>query len=190
MADRVNPNPFRVMTAPLALIKVDGITIGKMKNIRCEESIQRTKVIGLGQLVPDELPPLSWEGTLTCGFFLIDLRKSQIPGAINRLTKDIDEWTNSILLQEDGVDITIYKKVKQPIQQDKDFPLITNTDPITGATVSARLIQGGDTLPGLVEFANVRGCFINRESFDISAEQIGGKDVSFQYLNPILFSGV
>jgi hypothetical protein len=162
-------NANKVMTAPLAIIKVNGVAIGKMKNIRVSESIQRGKVTGLGQLTKDELPALSWEGTISCGFFCIDLKTSMIPGAINRAVQNVQEWADTVLLQEDGVQIDIMKKVKDPAgKKDSDFP-------------------GGVIKSKLVVFASIKQAFLNRENFDISEGQVSGRDVEMEYLEPILF---
>jgi hypothetical protein len=168
----------RVLTAPLCVIKVNGIAIGKMKDLRVTESIRRGKVVGLGSLVPDELPAIEWEGSMTCGFYTIDLKKSMIPGLINRTVTSIEQWTNTVLLQEDGVQIDIYKRVKDPKQPDSSFPNIS-TDP----NFIQRVINGKLEL-----FASVMGCFINREAFNISESSISGRDVEIQYLQPILYS--
>ena len=42
----------KVMTAPIALIQINGVTCGKMKNVRITESIRRGRVSGLGTLTP------------------------------------------------------------------------------------------------------------------------------------------
>ena len=170
----------RVMTAPLAVIKVNGITIGKMRNIRASESIRRTKVIGLGSLVPDELPAVEWSGTLSAEFMTIDFKKSMIPGAINRIASNIEDFTTNVLLQEDGVDITIFKRAKDPQQADNKFPNISN-DP----NFIQRQLKGK-----FVEFATVRGCFLTREGFNISEGSIASRDTEFEYVNPILFTNM
>lgn len=154
----------RVLTAPLAVIKVQGIAVGKMKNIRLNENVQRGRVSGLGQLTPDELPALSWTGTLTCDFYNIDFVKSQIPDGIKRNAQTLQEWVDNILLSEDGVQVDIFKKVKDIV------------DPNTN------LIKGK-----LVPYCTVKGLFLDTEGFDISEGQISGRNQSFQYLFPVLF---
>lgn len=167
----------RVLTAPLAVIKVNGITIGKMKNIRVTESIRRGRVVGLGQLVVDELPALEWSGSLSAEFMTIDLKKSMIPGAINRIAADVTTWTDTVLLQDEGVQIDIFKKVKKPQQADNQFPNISK-DP--------NFIQRN--FPSELEvFASIKGCFLTREGFNISESSISGRDVEFEYKEPILY---
>jgi len=168
----------RVLTAPLALIRVNGITIGKMRSIRCTESIRRGRVVGLGQLVVDELPALEWNGTLSAEFMTIDLKKSMIPGAINRIAKTVEEWTNNVLLQEDGVQIDIMKRVKDPQQPDNLFPNVS-PDP--------NFIQRNIT--GTFEvFASIKGNFLTREGFNISEGSISSRDVEFEYTTPIIYN--
>lgn len=157
--------PVEVMTAPLAVIKVKGIAIGKMKNIRVSERFNRQKVTGLGQLLADEVPVTSWEGTLSCSFFLINFFKSQIPNAIIRLANTIDEWTDTVLLQENGVQVDILRKVADSQPRD-----------------GSKVIQSRFEV-----FASVKGCFMNSESFDISEGSIGGRETEFMYTTPIIF---
>jgi hypothetical protein len=167
----------RVLTAPLAVIKVNGITIGKMKNIRCTESLRRGRVVGLGQLLPDELPVIEWSGQLTCSFFNVSLKNSAIPGAINRLGT-ADQFVQTVLLQEDGVQIDLMKRVKSPQQSDSQFPNVSG-DP--------KYIQRNIT--GILEvFASVKGAFLTSEGFDVSEGGISGRDCQFEYTTPILYS--
>jgi hypothetical protein len=155
-----------VMTAPLAIIKVNGTAIGKMKGIRVNEQIQRGNVQGLGQLIPDEKPALSWTGTVTCDFYNIDFRISQVPDAITRTVGTIQEWSDSVLLQSSGVTLEIYKKVV-----DSSY---------TG--------PGNGLIPGMESpYATIIGLFLDTESFDINEGQVSGRNQSFQYLFPIIF---
>jgi len=167
----------RVLTAPLAIIRVNGITVGKMKSIRVTESIRRGRVVGLGQLVVDELPALEWSGTLSAEFMTIDLKKSMFPGAINRIAKTVEEWTNNVLLQEDGIQIDIMKRVKNPQQPDALFPNVS-PDP--------NFIQRNIT--GTFEvFASIKGVFLTREGFNITESSISSRDVECEYSMPILY---
>lgn len=167
----------RVLTAPLAVIRVNGITVGKMRNIRVTESLRRARVVGLGQLVPDELPVVEWQGTLTAEFMTIDLKKSMIPGAINRISSSVEEWTNTVLLQEDGIQIDILKRVKNPQQPDNLFPNVS-PDP----NFIQRVIAGKFEV-----FASIKGSFLTREGFNISEGSIAGRDVEFEYMTPIIY---
>jgi hypothetical protein len=155
----------KVMTAPLAIIKVNGKPVGKMKTIRATETIRRGRVSGLGEMTPQELAALEWNGTLNCSFYSINLTETGIPSAQNRKTGDVQSWIDTVLLQESGVTIDIYKKV------------LDTVDATTGIAT-----------PKLELFATIVGCFIDRESFDVSEGQISGQDQDFTYIEPILFS--
>jgi hypothetical protein len=153
----------RTMTAALCLIKVGGVAIGKGKSIQITETIRRAPVVGIGKLAASELPALGWTGTLNMGFFLIDFSQSAIPGAILRVAQSIQSWEDTLILQEDGVQIDLMRKVK--VSQN----------------------AAGIITAGLEVFASVKGAFANRESFDITEQQISGRNVDFDYLTPILY---
>jgi len=176
----ISPLEERVLTGPIALIKAKGIVIGKIKDIRCTETIRRGRVTGIGELTPSELPPLEWTGTLTIGSMLIDLKKSMIPGVIVRSVQDVGEWVNAVLLQENGVDIDILRRVKISEKKDPSYPAQDITYSIGTGTVQ------NPARPSDV-FATIRGVFLNRESFNLSEGQIAGRDIEAEYLDPILY---
>lgn len=158
----------RVMTAPLALIKINSATVGKMKNIRITETIRRGRVTGLGALTPSELPALEWQGSMSASSYTINFNKLANVSALGtfRNAADVNVWANAILLQEAGLEICVLRKVK-----DGDI----------------------DTETGMVQakyetFAKVNGAFASREGFDIQEGQISGRDTEFEYLEPILYN--
>lgn len=166
----------KTMTAPLARIVVPHpsgqgtLVIGKMRDIRVTETIRRGRVSGLGELNPHELPALEWNGTLTCRFHFIDLSgadndASGIPGAMPRVA-NLATYISHILLQEEGLQIQILKKVK--------------------GTINAQGLIEENEKPQVV--ATINGAFADRESFDISEGQISGHDQDFTYITPILFT--
>lgn len=154
----------KTLVAPIAIIKVNGVPVGKMKNIRITETIARGKVVGLGRLNPEELPALSWDGTLNCSFYLIDLKAHPIDKALIRAVGNLDEFIDTVLLEENGVQIDIMRKVK--VSQNATTGIITS---------------------GLEIFATVTGAFITRDGMDISEGQISGRDSDFEYMNPIIY---
>jgi len=162
----------KVLTGAIGIIKVGNTVIGKMKGIRVTENVQRGEVRGIGTIVPSELPALSWRGTLTCDFFAIDLKQSQIPGAINRdvsaatynTSSSTEKWVDQVTLQEVGVQIDIYKKI----------PLSTNA-------------QTGIITPDEEPYATIKEAFLDSESFDVTEGQISGRNQSFMYKSPILY---
>ena len=160
----------RVMTAPLALIKINSVTVGKMKNIRITETIRRGRVTGLGVLTPSELPALEWQGSLSASSYTINFNKLANVSALGtfRNAADVNVWANAILLQEAGLEISVLRKVKDG-----------EIDPETGM-VRAKYET----------FATVRGAFASREGFDIQEGQISGRDTEFEYLEPILYNEI
>lgn len=158
------------MTAPLAIIQIDGVTVGKMKNIRINESIRRGRVTGLGTLNPSELPPIEWQGSLTCSSYNINfnLLLNVSKKGTFRNANSIEDWANALLLQEDGLEISILRKVKDG-----------NIDPATGLVNSK-----------YETFAKIPAAFVSRENFDIQEGQISGRDTEFEYTSPILYNSV
>lgn len=155
----------KVITAALAIIKVNGEAIGKMRGIRVNENIQRGRIQGLGEFTPQELPALSWSGTVNCDFFNIDFNISSIPGAVVRNAQSLQQWIDSILLQEDGVTIDIYKKV------------------------AASGAPGSGIIPSEEQvYASIKGLFLDTEAFDINEGQVSGRNQSFAYMYPITFT--
>ena len=160
----------KVMTAPLAIIQINSVTVGKMKNVRITEQIRRGRVSGLGRLNPSELPALEWSGSLSCSSYSINfnLLANKSKKGTFRNAGTVEAWANAILLQEDGLEISILRKVK-------DGEIDTDT-----GLVSSKYEN----------FASVKGAFANREGFDIQEGQISGRDTEFEYLDPILFNGI
>ena len=160
----------RTMTAPLAIVQVNGVTVGKMRNIRVTEQIRRGRVSGLGRLTAEELPALEWSGSLSCSSYTINfnllMNKSQLGTFRNAFT--VNDWANAILLQEDGLEISLLRKVKDG-----------EIDPETGMVKTK-----------YETFAKVNAAFATRRSFDVQEGQISGRDTEFEYLEPILYNGV
>lgn len=158
----------KVITAPLAIIQINSVTVGKMKNIRITEQIRRGRVSGIGRLNPSELPALEWSGSLSCSSYSINfnLLANKIRKGTFRTAGTVDAWANAILLQEDGLEISILRKVREG-----------EINPETGL-VNAKYET----------FASVKGAFANREGFDIQEGQISGRDTEFEYLEPILYN--
>lgn len=152
------------LTAPLAIIKVGGVAIGKMKSIRATENVRRQEIVGIGRITAQELATTGWDGSLNCSSFLIDLRQPLIPGSMQRVAQTVSEWENTLILEEDGVQIDIIRKVALA------------KDPVSGLIT-----------PGFEIFASIKGCFLTREGWDITEMNISGRDVDFKYLTPILY---
>ena len=160
----------KVMTAPLAIIRINSTVVGKMKNVRVTENIRRARVVGLGSLTPSEVPPVEWSGTLSCSSYAINFNRlaNEIKKGTFRNTTSVEAWANALLLQEDGLEFAIQRKVKDG-----------EIDPDTG------LVQAK-----YETFALVKGAFVTREGFDIQEGQISGRDTEFEYTTPILFDSI
>jgi len=127
-------------------------------------------VTGLGTLTPSELPALEWQGSLTCSSYTINfnlLANISKKGTF-RNANSLEEWANALLLQEDGLEIAILRKVKDG-----------EIDAETGIVKSK-----------YETFAKVSGAFATREGFDIQEGQISGRDTEFEYTTPILYNSV
>lgn len=168
----------KTLHGAIAIIKVNGIAIGKMKDVRINESFRRIRVSkGLGSVMPDEFAVTEWAGQLSCSFFEINYRISGIPQALNRVfgsnilsqvaaqNPGDSNFEDQLVLDYLGVDVEVYKKVQGAPQQ----------------TVSGDII-----IPDLVPYATVRGCFIESDNVNISEGQVSGRDQSFQYLYPVV----
>ncbi len=157
----------RTVSGPIALVKVNGITIGKIRDIRATETYARAEVRGLGNLQAQEVPILSHSGTFSVDSFLVDFNSSGITQLINRNVTSPEQFVNTILLaDEKGVDIYIYKKVADAI------------DDTTGLVTSV----------GEKAIAILRRCFLDSESFNISEGQISTQSQSGRFLDPIIFN--
>lgn len=165
----------KTMTAPLAVIKFNGTVIGKMRDITLTESINRGTVRGIGALTADEVPALAYDCSLNTGMYLIDFSKAMnyisnsnsVSGApvLQRKVSSPQEFVDTVLLQEEGVTIDIMRKTK------------ASQNPSTGQITSK-----------LEVFASVKGCFLTRESMNISESQIGGRNADFVYTTPVMYS--
>lgn len=154
----------RVLTGPLAIIKIKGQAVGKIKNIRVQEQYQRGDVRGIGSLLSQEKPILAIQCSFTCSQYLIDVKKlGDITNPfLIRGASTTDQFVNTVLTQDNGVDIYIMKK-------------------------GAKLIEDG--IVKEIEEKNffvIQDAYLTSNSFDIQEGQIAGSDMSGEYLNPIL----
>lgn len=165
-----NPNGS-TFTGAIALIKVNGQVIGKIRNIRGQENMRRVPVRGIGTILPSEQCVTEWEGTASCDFMEVYFQTSGITNAIRRIFPNIasqvltgdPSFEDQLVLDTDGVQIDIFKKVTDVIGAD------------------------GIIKPKLTPYAILRNCLIESEGFDISEGSIVGHSQSFKYLTPITY---
>ena len=154
----------QVLTAPLAIIKIKGIVVGKIKNLRLQEQYQRGNVMGIGALISSEKPILGIQCTFSASFYVISVKKL---GTIDnpfviRGASTTEQFVNTVLMQDNGVDIYVMKKGAK---------VITNGI-VTEATEENLFV--------------IKNAFLTSNSFDIQEGQISGSDLSGEYLEPIL----
>jgi hypothetical protein len=161
-----------VVTGAIALIKVQGEVIGKMRSVRAQESFRRVKVQGIGTILPSEQAVIEWEGTLNCEFMEVEFSKTGITNAIRRAFPNIisqvangeASFEDQLILDAEGVQVDIFKKVSDVID------------------------ANGVIKPKLKPYASVRNCMIESDGFDISEGSIAGHSQSFKYLSPLTYS--
>ena len=154
----------QVLTAPLAIIKIKGTVVGKIKNLRLQEQYQRGNVVGIGALISSEKPILGIQCTFSASYYVISVKKL---GTIDnpfviRGASTTEQFVNTVLMQDNGVDIYVMKKGAK---------VITNGI-VTEATEENLFV--------------IKNAFLTSNSFDIQEGQISSSDLSGEYLEPIL----
>jgi enhancing lycopene biosynthesis protein 2 len=155
----------QTITGPIALIKINGLVIGKIKDIRATENYARGEVRGIGSLQAQEVPILSHAGTFSVESFLIDLNSEGVKELLNRNVVSLEQFINSITLNEQGIDIFIYKKIPKTVDQ------------------ATKLVTEIEEQP----IGVLRRCFLDNVSFNISEGQVSSHSQSGRFLDPILF---
>jgi len=153
----------KILTGAMAIVRVNGVPVGKMKNVRLQESIRRTRIGGLGTILPVEQAATEWSGSLSCSFYEIDFTKTGIPGGLRRDVENKQAFEDQLILDSDGVQVDVFRKITDAI------------DPVT------KLIK-----PKTVPYASVTRCLIEGDGVSINEGQVSGRDQSFSYLDPIL----
>ncbi len=156
-----------VITGALALIRVKGKVVGKMKDISYQENINRVEVGGLGTIFTEEAPVVKFSASLTCGSYFIDFRNSGIPGAIKRDIANIKSQVlttqpsveDNLVLDPNGVQVDIFSKVADVLNPD------------------------GSIKPALKPIAIIPNCLIESNSLNISEGQASGLNQTFKVLN-------
>lgn len=162
----------RVFTGALAIIKVNGIVVGKAKNIRVSETFRRVGVQGLGTAFESEAPVVGFAGTLSASFIEISFKKTGLPGGIRRIFTNVlsqalagnPSMEDQLVLDNDGITLDVYRKI------------IDLIDPNTG------IIK-----PKVEPYFIVRNCLIETDSADITEGGLASHDQAYKYLVPITF---
>jgi len=154
-------NEGKVLTGNIAVIRKNGTAIGRMRNISWTEDMSRGEVRGIGTALTSEVPILSWGGRGSCDFYEIDFTSTGL-GGINRNVKTNQEFDDQLLLEGDGIQIDIFKKVTDLID------------------------ETGKKIPKAVPYAILGQVYIDTEGANITENTISGHNIGFRYLNPIL----
>lgn len=153
----------KVYTGAIAIIKRYGKAVGHMRDVTVNENFQRAEVKQLGSILPLEKPVVGWAGSLSCGFYFIDFVKSGIPDAVKRQVQNNGEFENNIVLDHDGVQIDLYKRLKDVIDPE--------TKKIT---------------PKEAPVCTVRRALIESDNLTVSEGGVSGKNQSFSFLDPVI----
>lgn len=167
----------KVFVGAMAIIKVNGLPVGLMRNVRVSESIRRVPVRQLGSILAKEAAAVEHSGSVSCSFWEISYEKSGIKDAVRRdvgmgnagsqiaVGNNQANFEDNIVLDQFGVTLDIYKKVQDAI------------DPVT------KLI-----IPGIIPYAIVNRCFLESDNINIDEGNVSGRDQSFVFLDPIIFN--
>lgn len=163
-------NDNKVLTGAIALVKVEGKVVGKMRNIRAQETVRRIPAIGIGTILMSEKPVVGWEGSLTCDFIQVNMKKSGIPKAINRNFSNIESqvlnglasFEDQLVLDTEGVQLDIFKKVSDAID------------------------ENGIIRPKAIPIAVIGNCLIESDTLEISEGSLAGRNQTFSYLKPMI----
>ncbi len=156
----------KTLTAPLAIIEINKQAVGKIRNLRIQEQVQRGSVRGIGELLDVEKPIVGMQCTFNCSYALVELKKM---GTIDHpfLVRGVDsaqQFVDTLLLQDQGVNIHVYRRTPKSIS---DTGVVTET--------------------GRGKIGVIYNAYMNSNSIDISDGQIAMSDLSGEYLTPILF---
>lgn len=160
-----------ILTGAIALIKVEGEVIGKMRSVRYQEQIRRQPVRGIGTIIATEQPVVEWNATLNCEFIEIEFQKTGIKNAIKRNFSSVlsqvaigaESFEDQLVLNTEGVQVDIFKKVSDVVNPD------------------------GTIKPKLIPYAVIKQCLIESDSFDITDGGLAGHSQSFQCLSPLTY---
>jgi hypothetical protein len=158
-------NGTKVFYAPMAVIKINGITCGYMQTLECTENINRGEVQGIGSVTLQQVPVVGMRQSLRADFFFISLKRPELLAFIKR-DLGLNTLVNTLILSEIPTSIYVYKK--NILTQDKGIVTAINSE--------------GELIGAIDDF------YINSQTWNIRDNQISGSNVSGVYLKPIFFA--
>lgn len=162
----------QTFTAPLAIIRAgdSGSAIGKIRNLRFQEQIQRANVQGLGVVTLQEVPATLINCNFSASTYAINLMKF---GTIKDPfwpveAANAEQLLNAILLGEQPVQLHVYRR--KPARVPANFTV-------------EELLQNNEVAEDTI--AIISDCYLTSREFEISEGQVAGKSISGVYLTPI-----
>lgn len=153
-----------VLTAPLAVVTVNGEYVGKMRGVQYSENTPRQPIKGIGTIIASEMPVLDFSGSLTCDEFMVQFSAPALPGAENRNVQNTGEWENDTLLKDQAVQVDLLRKVN------------------SGVTTPS-----GTIVPGFEIFATIKAAYKTSDSFNINEGQVSGRNAQFNVTEPVIY---
>jgi hypothetical protein len=157
--------PAETFTAPLAIIKINNQSVGKIRNLSFTENLQRGEVMGLGEVTLQEAPVTSIRCQFQAGSYMLNLKKL---GTVKDPFWPVDALDaktllNTIILGETPVSIHVYKKTAGAVDANG---IVTSEGPMERIGI-------------------ISDCYVNSRSWEISEGNLGGKNISGIYFTPI-----
>lgn len=154
----------KTFSAPKAYIEIDGIPAGYIQGLTWTENLNRQPITGLGELIEQESPVVSQRNTFTINKFFITLKENIIKKIMNR-EATVEEFINTISMEEFTFDIVVYKKTVTA--SNNSVKLVTSVDK-TGQTI-----------------VNLRRCLVDSQNWSISEGGVAMFNITGRYLTPV-----
>jgi len=164
----------KVLTGAIAIIKVNGQAVGKMRTVTINENFQRIPVPkGLGSIFDDEMALVKFNGTVSCSQVEIDYRDSGLPGGVRRIFgsniasqiaagNNLQNFEDEAVLDFEGITVDLFKKIQDAI------------DPATN-----------NIIPGAIPYATIGRMFIESDNVSINEQNVAGRDQTYRFLDPV-----
>jgi hypothetical protein len=160
----------RVITGAVAIVKVKGVVVARMKDFRYQETLRRLRVGGIGTIMASEKPVVEFDASLTCDFMAVDMESSGIPGAIKR---DFDSARSQVATGgasfEDNMVLNLGSVVIDCFEK-----------------IGDGMDSNGNIIPKLKLIGTIQDCLIEGDSFSVGEAQLAGRNQSFTCLTPLV----
>lgn len=185
------------LTGPTAIIRVkrgangSEVVAGAIQNFTVTETINRETLFCLGNMYPWLAPAVSGSGTLTCEGVAVRYREDLLPYALARNVYDKEDYANRMEFDNQGMTITLYKKVPVLLNGADTINSMGNTDGVFGG-VNIKAIEDGvmatPMMANLTPFATINKVFLVESGFGVGENKVGTQQSSFIFLEPIIYN--